>query len=200
MRSLPDSTNLQIDTPSPWQPSPREMFEPRPQTYRSTDELLPNESNQFFYRSSPRASLSSSDHVTFCSGPWDGWKRGAGLCFIVVAAVLILNVVITAWAAISFGLSGGIGTIHRDDCARIKSTGLWLHIAINVLSTMLLGASNYYMQCLCSPTRQEVDKAHAQMMWLDIGIQSMRNLGKISKTRMILWICLAATSIPLHIM
>ena len=176
------------------------MFEPPPRIYRSTDELLPHESNRIFDPSSPIASLSSSDHVGFCTGPWDGWKRGASLCLIVVVAVLILNTIITAWAALTFGLSGGIGTIHRDDCDTIKRTGLWLHIAINVLSTMLLSASNYFMQCLCSPTRQEVDKAHARRMWLDIGIQSMRNLGKISPMRMALWICLAATSIPLHIM
>lgn len=176
------------------------MFEPPPHTYRSTDELLPLEPEHFFPQSSPRESLSSSNQDAFCSGPWHGWKRGASLCLLVVGAVFLLNIVVTAWAATTFGLSGGIGTIHRGECARIKSTGLWLHIAINVLSTMLLGASNYYMQCLCSPTRQEVDQAHAQRMWLDIGIQSMRNLGKISRTRMSLWICLAATSIPLHIM
>jgi hypothetical protein len=153
-----------------------------------------------FHSSSPRASLSSSTQATFCSGPWNGWKRGASFCLGVVTAVLLFNSSITAWATVTFGLSGGIGTIHRNTCDIIKHTGLWLHIGINVLSTMLLGASNYYMQCLCSPTRQEVDKAHAQRMWLDIGIQSMRNLGKISMMRMILWICLAATSIPLHIM
>lgn len=118
----------------------------------------------------------------------------------MVAGVLLLNISVTAWAATAFGLSGGIGTINRDNCSTIKNTGRWLHIGINVVSSMLLGASNYYMQCLCSPTRQEVDTAHSQRMWLDIGIQSMRNLGKIKRTRMILWICLAATSIPLHLM
>ena len=170
-----------------------------PQSYRSTDELLP-ERHPIFRSSSSRASLASSKRKAFCSRPWQGWKRGASLCLVVVTAVLVLNITITAWAASNFGLSGGIGTIYRDNCAKIKSTGLWLHIAINVLSTMLLGASNYYMQCLCSPTRQEVDKAHAQKMWLDVGIQSIRNLRRIEKRRMILWICLAATSIPLHIM
>lgn len=176
------------------------MFEPPPRIYRSTDELLPHESNRTLHSYSPRTSLSSSGQDAICSGPWHGWKRGASICLIVVTAVLVLNIIITAWAAITFGLSGGIGTILRDDCTRIKHTGLWLHIAINVLSTMLLGASNYCMQCLCSPTRQEIDKAHAQRMWLDIGIQSIKNLGKINTMRMILWICLAATSIPLHIM
>ena len=177
------------------------MFEPRPRTYRSTDGLLQIDLDHFPTLSSPRGSLSSSkSQVTASSGSWKGWKRGASICLVIVAGVLVLNICLTAWAATTFGLSGGIGTIHKDKCATIKKTGLWLHIGINVLSTMLLGASNYYMQCLCSPTRQEVDRAHSQRMWLDIGFQSMRNLGKIERTRMLLWICLAVTSIPLHIM
>jgi hypothetical protein len=56
------------------------------------------------------------------------------------------------------------------------------------------------MQCLCSPTRQEVDRAHTRKTWLDIGIQSMRNLSRIGRLRMGLWIILAASSIPLHIL
>ena len=190
----------QVDICSPWPSSRQEMFEPPPQSYRSTDELLPLEHEHGFYPSSSRASLSSSNPNAISSGAWHGWKRGASFCFFAVAGALVLNIIITSWAVSKFGLSGQIGTIHTDDCAKIKRTGLWLHIAINILSTMLLGASNYYMQCLSSPTRQEVDKAHAQRIWLDVGIQSIRNLGRIQKTRMFLWICLAATSIPLHIM
>jgi hypothetical protein len=161
--------------------------------------LLPLDREHLFYPTSPRASISSSGHG-FLSGHSDGWKRGASFCLIVVAAALILNIIVTAWAATHFGISGGIGTIYRDDCTVIKRSGLWLHIGINILSTLLLGASNYFMQCLCAPTRQEVDKAHARKLWLDIGIQSIRNLGKISTTRVILWTFLAASSIPLHIM
>lgn len=131
---------------------------------------------------------------------WEGWQLGAAICSLVVSATLILNVTVTAWASITFGLAAGIGTIHRGPCHSVKQTGLWLHIAINVLSTMLLGASNYCMQCLCSPTRREVDKAHAKRTWLDIGIQSVRNLSKIGRMRMVLWIVLAASSVPLHLM
>ena len=75
-----------------------------------------------------------------------------------------------------------------------------MHVAINVLSTLLLGASNYSMQCLSSPTRREVDKAHSQGIWLDIGVPSVRNLRKLSTTRIVLWWLLAISSIPLHLL
>ena len=56
------------------------------------------------------------------------------------------------------------------------------------------------MQCLSSPTRNEIDKAHSQGIWLDIGVPSVRNLRKLSTTRIILWWLLAISSIPLHLL
>ena len=56
------------------------------------------------------------------------------------------------------------------------------------------------MQCLSSPTRSEIDKAHSQGIWLDIGVPSVRNLRRLSKPRVILWWLLATSSIPLHLL
>ena len=56
------------------------------------------------------------------------------------------------------------------------------------------------MQCLSSPTRKDIDKAHAQHRWLDIGIPGVRNLGSISRSRRLLWGLLAFSSIPLHLL
>ncbi|KAH7383464.1 hypothetical protein BKA64DRAFT_582563, partial [Cadophora sp. MPI-SDFR-AT-0126] len=131
---------------------------------------------------------------------FEGWRLGTVYCAAVVAASLILNGTVTIWASKTFGLSEGIGIIHRGTCPSVKTIGLWIHVAINVISTILLGASNYCMQCLCSPTRREVDNAHESNTWLDVGIQSFRNLMKIRKGRMTLWIMLALSSIPLHLM
>lgn len=56
------------------------------------------------------------------------------------------------------------------------------------------------MQCLSSPTRSEIDKAHGQGIWLDIGVPSIRNLRRLSTTRIVLWWLLAISSIPLHLL
>ena len=77
---------------------------------------------------------------------------------------------------------------------------MWLHLAINVLSTILLSASNYCIQCLSSPTRQEVNKAHANAEWLDIGVPSIRDLRYIGWRRIITWWLLGLNSVPLHLM
>ncbi|KAH5117022.1 hypothetical protein HBH71_117950 [Parastagonospora nodorum] len=67
------------------------------------------------------------------------------------------------------------------------------------MSTMLLSASNYTMQVLSSPTRNDIDKAHAKSEHLDIGVLSMRNLARIPKRRLFLFIIMALSSIPIHL-
>ncbi|KUJ17807.1 uncharacterized protein LY89DRAFT_733629 [Mollisia scopiformis] len=181
----------------PWASSSPEYFDPPPHTYHSTDKLLPEVHEEYVSQTSPARSFQRIDAN---GGRWKGWRAGLFLCVLVVTGALILNIAVTVWAASAFGLSGGIGTIHVGTCGTIKTTGRWLHIGINVLSTIMLGASNYCMQCLCSPTRQEVGIAHANRQWLDIGIQSFRNLAQIKRSRMVLWLFLAGSSIPLHLM
>lgn len=108
--------------------------------------------------------------------------------------------VLTIWGASRYGLNGGLGTIHEGACIKTKNLATWLHLAINVLGTLLLGASNYAMQCLSSPSHEEIDKAHKKGIWLDIGVPSMRNLRHISRSRFVMWFLIAVSSIPLHLM
>ncbi|CAG8949257.1 hypothetical protein HYFRA_00004882 [Hymenoscyphus fraxineus] len=92
------------------------------------------------------------------------------------------------------------GILSRGDCEEAKSMSTFLHILINLLSTALLGASNYTMQCLHAPTRAQVDEAHAQRKWVDIGIPSWRNRHRVSKKDVIMWWILAWSSAPLHLL
>ena len=147
--------------------------------------------------------LSSRPHSILSSARakrYAGWRAGAVTSVCTVAAVLTVNTVLTIWAARSFPMHDGIGTLIDGSCTKVKSWGLWLHFAINALSTLLLGASNYCMQYLTSPTREEIDKAHARRVWLDVGIQSVRNLKHISWIRIFLWCLLGLSSVPLHLL
>ena len=119
---------------------------------------------------------------------------------MVAAVVLLINVILTIWAVSGSGVQNGFGTLQDGSCKRTATLTFWMHLAINVLSTLLLGASNYSMQCLSSPTRSEIDKAHGQGVWLDIGVPSVRNLRRLSTDRIVLWWLLALSSIPLHLL
>ncbi|KIK55864.1 hypothetical protein GYMLUDRAFT_175006, partial [Collybiopsis luxurians FD-317 M1] len=128
-----------------------------------------------------------------------GWRFGAWLATTQAVAVLFLNIVILIWSSISAGWSSS-GSVFQGDCDTVGHVSIGIHLVINILSTLLLGASNYVMQSLCAPTRSEVDKAHARGSWLDIGVQSVRNLKYQSRSKRTLWLALFLSSIPLHLL
>jgi hypothetical protein len=126
-----------------------------------------------------------------------GWRSGAINCAFSATIVFLFNLTVTAWGT---ARKEGDEVIFADDCHKVNKLNTWLHLLVNVLSTILLSASNYCMQCLSAPTRAEVDKAHFKGLWLDIGVPSMRNLRFISKQRVIVWALLGLSSLPLHLL
>ena len=129
-----------------------------------------------------------------------GWYFGVQMAAVSTATVLAINLVLTAWAAARFPLDDGIGTAYTGSCKVVNNCSRWLHIVINILSSIVLAMSNYCMQCLSSPTRAEIDKTHAKGDWLDVGVISLRNLSRIHWTRTATWILLAISSIPMHLL
>lgn len=130
----------------------------------------------------------------------NGWRMGLALCAATACTVLMINSILAIWALSKYGFNkGGIGTIQEGNCKTTRRLSLWLHLVINVLSTLLLGASNYCMQCLASPTRDELDRAHRQNTWLDVGVPSVRNLTRISRYRIVLWWLLIISGLPIHL-
>lgn len=125
---------------------------------------------------------------------------GVALCAFTAGTVLVINVFVTIWGSAKFGVHGSLVTIQDGDCSKTTQLSLWLHLAINILSTLLLGASNYCMQCLSSPSRPEIDRAHSRHIWLDIGVPSVRNLRRVSWNKIILWWLFAISTIPLHLL
>lgn len=94
----------------------------------------------------------------------------------------------------------GIGVPATTNCETVASYNTWIHTGVNAMSTLLLGGSNYSMQCLFAPSRNEVQKADSKGIWLDIGVSSARNLRRIAGHRILVWGLLVLSSIPLHLM
>ncbi|KIW04859.1 uncharacterized protein PV09_04041 [Verruconis gallopava] len=130
-----------------------------------------------------------------------GWRFGAILFAIAALIVLVANVCIAIYAVRESGASAtaDFKPIYTGDCARTKALNTWLHLTINVLSSILLSGSNYCMQVLSAPSRKNVDEAHAARKWLDIGIPSLRNLRVMTPKRRALWVLILITSAPLHL-
>ncbi|PUU76454.1 hypothetical protein B9Z19DRAFT_1194719 [Tuber borchii] len=133
---------------------------------------------------------------------YTGWHTGVLACATSVVVVLLINIGLTIYAATNpkYKMEGGIGTLYSGSCDKSKTIGLWLHLGINALSTLLLSGSNYTQQCLAAPTRSEIDAAHERRRWMDIGVPSIRNLFRIKLERTLLWAAIGITSIPLHLL
>jgi hypothetical protein len=133
------------------------------------------------------------------------WRIGASIAALVATLTALINLSIGAWATSLMGVSnpfssGILVEIFHGDCKRASTMNTWAHLAINIVSTGLLAGSNYCMQCLVAPSRADIDRAHRQFKWLDIGLPSVRNLRYISARRRWLWVLLASSSVPLHLL
>jgi hypothetical protein len=130
-----------------------------------------------------------------------GWRFGVLSGSLLASFVFVLNISITAGvSSLKDSSFGGRKVLHTGSCQTTRQLNIAAHLLINILSTALLSASNFGMQCLSAPTRKEVDAAHAVRKWLDIGVLSIRNIGKISLKRSMLWALLGASSLPLHLL
>jgi hypothetical protein len=130
-----------------------------------------------------------------------GWRMGVLLGSCASGFVLLCNIALVIFGQKHSGYDrDGVATLLEGDEATISRWNNVIHVAINALSTILLSMSNYTMQVLNSPTRQEVDKAHARGKWLDIGLLSLHNLRIISRKRAVLCLLMALSSLPLHLL
>lgn len=75
------------------------------------------------------------------------WKRMLYMGSMTSATVLVLNLVMVLWASLRDSKDGK-GILRVDNCDRIKQLSTGIHFLINMLSTLLLAASNFAMVCL----------------------------------------------------
>ncbi|KIW21469.1 hypothetical protein PV08_02049 [Exophiala spinifera] len=153
--------------------------------------------------STPTALLKSSRKSSGSrSRRWfgQGWRASSKIALGCAVTVLIANICLTI-GIVTTGMKmmNGVYMVYEGSCKKTQMKDSWIHLCLNIVATILLASSNYCMQLLTSPSRSEVDKAHAQRKWLDIGIPSIRNLGSLRKKKVALWWMLAISSIPLHL-
>ena len=137
-------------------------------------------------------------------GKWrlEGWRFGVFYSIIAVLLCLIAELIMLGCAVTlnkPQGDKDGIGVLYVGDCAKVKRISTVLAIPLNIIATVLVGTSNYVMQCLSAPSRKEVDEAHAGGSYLNIGISSVHNLIHNFSWKSALWLILLLTTIPIHL-
>ena len=130
---------------------------------------------------------------------FEGWRGTVGAGFCTALVVLAANSALLGYGLSRLETGDGIRTIYDGTCKQMRRYIVAYHIIVNILSTLLLGASNAAIQCLAAPTRAEVDIAHAKGDWVHIGVFGVRNLRVIPKKRTLLCLLLCLSSTPLHL-
>ena len=129
-----------------------------------------------------------------------GWRAGLLRAFLLSFVALIVNISVYAWLFRTYKAESGTASIKRGPCGMIRNANTGIHAALNVVSTLILGASTYAMQGMTAPTRKEVDAAHSKGKWVEIGTQSLRNLLYIRKRNAWVWALLSITGLPFHLL
>ena len=112
--------------------------------------------------------------------------------------IFLINLTCTIVFKVKWGSDSDINTLYQGDCSKAEKLSTGLHAVINLLSSLLLGASNLCMQLLVAPTRSEIDIAHKKFVWLDVGVPSLRNLKHVARERLVIFAILGLSSLPLH--
>ncbi|KAF7198491.1 hypothetical protein HII31_00230 [Pseudocercospora fuligena] len=138
---------------------------------------------------------------TWKAGRLQGWRFGVACWIATALVVLTANIILAIIVATTRPRVSGISIIYEGSCATVDRYSIALHLFINMLSTLLLAASNYTMQCLSAPTSKEIEAAHRAGMKLQIGVPSFHNLlNGIAKRRALVWMVLATSSLPIYLL
>lgn len=131
-----------------------------------------------------------------------GWRKGAFVNTILVFLVLLVLIISHIYLWTTSGDPFGYHIIHFGRCAGngVGRLNTLLHLIINILSTLVLASTNFFMQVLNAPSRAELDSAHEKGSWLDIGVPSPRNAFRVGRFKTIMWLLFFLSSIPIHLL
>lgn len=129
-------------------------------------------------------------------------KRSTMLAIQHIMAYVIAtaNIAVLIWAVRAHPPYRGFGTLFVGNCSTVSFLDTLLHLGLNAVSTLFLGAGNWCLQILVAPSIQEIRAAHRQGKSLDIGVPSLRNLWHIDRVRVCIWAGIGLTSSILHLM
>ncbi|MCJ1379121.1 hypothetical protein MMC17_002221 [Xylographa soralifera] len=71
-----------------------------------------------------------------------GWRTGVTAGMITAFFVMIINTAVLCWVSSRLQISNGVAIAFEGSCEEMSRISTWSHLAINVLSTLLLGANN----------------------------------------------------------
>lgn len=124
------------------------------------------------------------------------WYTWVPVCSTSAGATCCLNLSLTIWAGLLLWTQGWFCYYQKREMQRIQKLGLVDSSSNKCSYSILLGGSNYPMQC---HSAKKSNKGNQKRVTFDIGIPSVKNLMRLSRRESIFWGFLAASSVPLHL-
>jgi hypothetical protein len=131
-----------------------------------------------------------------------GWRTVAliNIVWLTIATFVLFGLVAASSVAEGGATGANIffrGLCHGDAVARLNTA---LHLLLNIFASAVLASSSFFIQVVSSPTRAEVDAAHARGHAVHIGVTSPSNALHVSRFKAALWAVLLLSSLPLHLL
>jgi RsiW-degrading membrane proteinase PrsW (M82 family) len=105
-----------------------------------------------------------------------GWKQAARVNIVILVVMSITLSACFIASAVQTGRFTAALFFYEGSCDTASKLNVALHLLLNGISTAVLASSNFFMQVLNAPSRDDVDKAHAMGSWLGIGVPSIRSV------------------------
>ena len=122
-------------------------------------------------------------------------------CIALVSSIFFINVCVAIWAGAAHKIEDGlVVTLYKGECSTTNAANFGVHLVINIFASALFAASTYVMQRLGAPTRRDLDAAHSEGDSLMIGSLAVTNFAILSRKRLIAFLLLWCSSLPLHLM
>lgn len=131
---------------------------------------------------------------------WKGWRRSTALFALASLVAFLANVATLIWASRQKRIQDNTVLVYQGSERKMKDLNAGLHAVITGLSSLLLAGGNACMQVMMAPSRKDIDDAHSKGHWLDIGVSGLRNLFTIPVKRTFIWLVVALTTVPLHLL
>ncbi|KAI4733855.1 hypothetical protein E4T50_15589 [Aureobasidium sp. EXF-12298] len=128
------------------------------------------------------------------------WRIVVIINTILVSLVLIVYVSFLIWIYTNLEVRAGVAELFKGSCLETSKVTTYARLATCAFAVLLFAVGTHAVQLLLSPTRAEVENAHARDRWLHIGVGGLRNMKWIHKRRLIRAVVLLTTSVLLPLL
>lgn len=90
-------------------------------------------------------------------------------------------------------------TVYKGNCSVAGKVNSGIHIALTIYSALVALSSDFFLRLVIAPQPDDIQAAHKESQWVDVGINSLRNLRFIPMVRRALWLLCVISSVPLQL-